>query len=312
MPKVSIVIPVFNTEKYLKRCLDSVCSQTLSDLEIICINDSSTDKSLAILKEYENHIKVINLESHVGSARARNLGINLAKGEYVGFVDSDDFVDFNFYETLYKKAIETNADIVKGDIKTFDNLTGISQKEDWLDINKKVRLNPSAFCFTFTTAIYKRAFLLDNNIHFLENLIHFEDPYFTIKAGLFCKKLEVIDNVFYYYCNNPNSASRNVGLKHIESQIVGSKRIINLLKKYPVSEIHYNTVYNFTFGQMLEWCNRLDVSDLINEQAVKGLLMIMENCPNKEMFLKHHFLNKKNEHKVSIIKKLRQKMEMRD
>lgn len=311
MPKVSIIIPIYNTEKYLKRCLDSVCSQTLSGLEVICINDCSTDNSLAILKEYENFVKIINLESRGGSAKARNIGMNLAKGDYVAFVDSDDFVDFNFYETLYTKALEVNADVVKGNIKTFDNLTGISQKEEWLDINKKIRLHPAEFCFTFTTAIYKREFLLKNNIHFLENLVHFEDPYFTIKAGLYYKKIEVIDDVFYYYCNNPDSASRNVTIKHIESQVEGSKRIIELLKNHSVTDSHYNIIYNFMFGQMLEWCNRLDVPDRINQVAVQGLLMIVENCRNKEKFLSYFFINKKLKHKALIIKRLRQRVEMR-
>lgn len=113
MPKVSVIIPVYNTEKYLRKCLDSVCNQTLSDIEIICVNDCSPDNSLEILNEYaqkDNRIKVINFEENKGVSIARNTGIDSATGEFIGFVDADDFVDLDFYEKLYNKATETGAD----------------------------------------------------------------------------------------------------------------------------------------------------------------------------------------------------------
>ena len=117
MSKVSVIIPVYNTEKFLRKCLDSVCNQTLQDIEIICINDCSTDGSLEILREYagkDNRIKLIELLENCGAAKARNIGIDIAEGEYLGFVDSDDFIDLDFYKKLYGKAKETDADAVKG------------------------------------------------------------------------------------------------------------------------------------------------------------------------------------------------------
>ena len=120
MPKVSVIIPVYNTERYLRRCLDSVCNQTLSDIEIICINDCSTDNSLDILKEYadkDKRIKIINFKENKGAAVARNTGIDIVNGEYIGFIDSDDFVDSDFYEKLYNTASENNSDIAKGEYK---------------------------------------------------------------------------------------------------------------------------------------------------------------------------------------------------
>lgn len=124
MSKVSVIIPVYNTEKFLRKCLDSVCNQTLQDIEIICINDCSTDGSLEILREYagkDNRIKLIELFENGGAAKARNIGIDIAHGEYIGFVDSDDFVDLDFYEKLYNKAVETGADAVKGVYKYSEN-----------------------------------------------------------------------------------------------------------------------------------------------------------------------------------------------
>jgi len=120
IPNVSIIVPIYNVEPYLHRCLDSLVNQTLKDIEIICINDCSPDNSLDILKEYaekDERINIINFEKNQGVSVARNTGIEIAKGEYIGFVDSDDYVDLDFYEKLYKKARETDADMVKASLK---------------------------------------------------------------------------------------------------------------------------------------------------------------------------------------------------
>ena len=118
MTKVSIIVPVYNVEKYLKRCLDSLVNQTLKDIEIICVNDGSTDGSLAILNEYvrnDDRIVVINQENS-GQSVARNRGIDVAKGEYLGFVDSDDWVSEDYFERLHNSAIQNNAEIAVGGI----------------------------------------------------------------------------------------------------------------------------------------------------------------------------------------------------
>ncbi len=109
--KVSIIVPVYNVEKYLKRCLDSLISQTLKDIEIICVNDGSKDNSDKILEEYarkDSRIIIINQENQ-GISVARNNGMDIAKGKYVGFVDSDDWVDSDFFEKLYNAAEKNNA-----------------------------------------------------------------------------------------------------------------------------------------------------------------------------------------------------------
>ena len=114
-PKISVIIPVYNTEKYLRQCLDSVVNQTLKDIEIICINDGSTDNSLQILNEYassDNRIKLINLIANKGVSFARNFGIRLSKGRYIGFVDSDDWIDLSFYENLYLTTKKQDSDII--------------------------------------------------------------------------------------------------------------------------------------------------------------------------------------------------------
>ena len=116
-PKVSIIVPVYNVEKYLEKSIDSLINQTLDDIEIIAIDDGSTDSSLKILKEYEdkyNNIKVYTKENG-GLSDARNYGLQYAQGEYVAFLDSDDYVDYTIYEKMYNKAIEEKADYVECD-----------------------------------------------------------------------------------------------------------------------------------------------------------------------------------------------------
>ena len=100
MPKISIIVPVYNREKLIKRCLDSLLNQTLKDIEIICVNDSSTDNSEKIIKQYtDSRIKLITIP-HSGPSVCRNKGMEIASGEYIGFTDSDDWVDLDFFEKL--------------------------------------------------------------------------------------------------------------------------------------------------------------------------------------------------------------------
>ena len=117
MAKISVVVPVYNVEKYLKECINSIINQTLEDIEIICVNDGSTDSSLEILNDYakkDSRIIVIN-KSNSGYGHTMNMGLNAASGEYIGIIESDDFADKNMFEDLYKLAKEYDADIVKGD-----------------------------------------------------------------------------------------------------------------------------------------------------------------------------------------------------
>ena len=125
-PKISVIIPVYNVEKFLRECLDSVVNQTMRDIEIICVNDGSTDNSLDILKEYaakDDRIIVINqTNGFVGSAR--NNGLKIAKGEYIQFVDSDDYLELNACETAYKYALQYDAEVVVFGYKNFPEQVG--------------------------------------------------------------------------------------------------------------------------------------------------------------------------------------------
>lgn len=227
MPKVSIIIPVYNAENYLARCLDSVCNQTLDSVEVICINDYSTDNSIDILNKYANkysNLKIINCKENGGESKARNIGLEASSGEYLAFVDNDDTIDNNFCEKLYNKAVETGADIVKGEIHDI-HYDGSST---YGYLNPKIREHHSKFYFAYHwwTAIYKSSLIKDNNIKFLEGYPLGGDILFLNEAIIKCKKLELVDDVYYHYCRREDSGdSKILSFEKIKSAIAIIKMI---------------------------------------------------------------------------------------
>ena len=122
-PAISIIVPIYNAERWLVRCLESIVNQSFSDFEAICVNDASTDSSLSILKEYASQdprIKIVDLPINRGEGGARNAGMETARGKYMGFVDSDDTVDTDFFEALYSVAENCSVDMVSAQIKQVD------------------------------------------------------------------------------------------------------------------------------------------------------------------------------------------------
>lgn len=221
MVTVSIVVPVYNNAKYLKQCLDSLINQTFKDIEIICINDGSKDNSLEILENYakkDERIRVINKENQ-GQSIARNLGIQLAKGEYIGFVDSDDWADKEMFEKLYKNAKLYDSDIAMCSINVYDEF---SQKYSTNDPYMTLDIFPSSFenhCFepfqTFDflfricvvpwNKIYKREFLIKKQIEFPENLIY-EDNVFCVETIIRAKILSIIKEPLIVYRKNSTTS----------------------------------------------------------------------------------------------------------
>lgn len=217
MPKVSIIIPVYNVEKYLKQCLDSVINQTLQDIEIICIDDCSTDNSLKILKEYalkDNRIKIIEQKFNQGQGVARNEALKIATGEYIGFVDPDDWIEPNMYEEMYNKAKEFNTDYVicnfekfyndSSYIKHFNTLEKITKINNYIQSNIVYNFdnlhkyflesaNNYAWC-----RIYKRDFISKYSIRFVP-IKRCEDILFCCLAKLLARRIIHIDKEFYHY-----------------------------------------------------------------------------------------------------------------
>ena len=205
-PGISVIIPVYNSAPYLKRCLEAVAGQSLGNIEIICVNDASADDSLAILREYESkdaRIKVIDFSENKGAAEAKNAALAVARGEYLGFVDSDDQVDLDFYEKLYAKAAETGAAIVKGEL--LEITENGSVKHD--SINERIRNDKFKFNRQFTSAIYKTELIRRWAVDFPSGVTHGEDLAFLMKVVCLAPGVEVVDGAFYRYHRRAGSAN---------------------------------------------------------------------------------------------------------
>ncbi len=220
MAKVSVVVPVYNVEKYLTECLDSIINQTLEDIEIICVNDGSTDSSLEILNNYaqkDKRIIVIN-KANSGYGNTMNIGINASRGEYIGIIESDDFADKNMFEDLYKIAKENDADIVKGDWYNYWSKNKFSRKNNRISPAKAfkltnsmqdkslLRINPSVW-----SAIYKRDFLNKYNIRFLETPgASYQDLAFSFKIFALAQRVILTDKAYLHYRqDNINSSVKS-------------------------------------------------------------------------------------------------------
>ena len=205
MPKVSVVVPCYNVAPYVGACLDSLVNQTLHDIEIICVDDKSTDDTANIIKKRagaDARIKLIELPQNAGVSVARNTGIDTATGEYIGFVDPDDYVDLDFYEKLYEVATRENADIAKANL-TVVNVDGVHTAGR---LNRYVKQDKLNFQYEFTSAIYKSDFLNRHNLRFLPRVSIGEDVNWQIKAAYLANKIPVIDNTSYMYIRRSDSA----------------------------------------------------------------------------------------------------------
>ena len=220
MAKISVVVPVYNVEKYLKECINSIINQTLEDIEIICVNDGSTDSSLEILNDYakkDSRIIVINKSNSV-YGHTMNMGLNAASGEYIGIIESDDFADKNMFEDLYKLAKEYDADIVKGDWYNYWSKNKFARKNNRISSAKTLkltnskqdksllRINPSVW-----SAIYKKEFLNKYNIRFLETPgASYQDLAFSFKVFALAEKVILTDKAYLYYRqDNMNSSVKS-------------------------------------------------------------------------------------------------------
>ena len=250
---ISIIIPVFNRAQYLPKCLDSILNQTLSDIEVICVDDGSTDDSLATLQAYaskDDRVKVITLPQNSGVSVARNKGIEHATGEFLAFVDSDDFVDKQFYEKLYNKALETQADCAKGNIYNYDEKTGESSLTEFYDMNEKIRQNKHYFYYGFTSGIYKTDIVKKNNIKFPENKSYFEDPLFNIKIIDKVNKVITVDDAKYYYLKHDNTLSSVINVENIRDV---SKEILDYLNANINNKTDYCIVFDFLIDYLFRY-----------------------------------------------------------
>lgn len=272
MKKISAIIPVYNSEKYLDRCLESLINQTLKDIEIILINDGSKDNSLLICKKYakcDKRIILINKENE-GVSIARNKGLEIATGEYITYLDSDDYLELNAFEEMYNIAINTNADIV-----LFNHYNGNSSinnvkfpKNKLLKGNELTQILKNANTDFFIPYCWRNIFKntdKQKQIKFKVNLKFGEDSLYNLESYLNAESMYCSDKAFYHYMPNPYSTMNNKKknfLFYLEN-LYNEK--MNLYDKMGLDDFKQD-LYNYTIQHTL---NILIIEQLNFTKAIK-------------------------------------------
>ena len=267
-PKISIIIPVYNSEKYLKTCLESVCSQTYPDIEIICVNDGSTDNSLDIINSYakkDDRIVVIT-QKNSGVSCSRNVGLKNATGEWISFVDSDDYVSCGMCQGLICALDSSDFDIYMFNGVLMPEIfpsEGVVLQKFFYDTNWHIKesnlynfkdcKNPFYGNLSASNKIYKKSFLSSNGIKFKEK-ITFEDQLFTINAMICAKDIYIDNRILYYYVQHKTSTMHILKSNAFDIfEIMSDVR--NLLVEHDLYEYekyvflqHKYNVYNYIFS----------------------------------------------------------------
>ncbi len=255
--KVSICVPVYNAEKYLSETLDSLVNQTLKDIEIICVNDGSTDSSLSILKKYAKkykNIKIINQENQ-GLGGARNTGISNANGEYIGFIDADDIANIDMYEKLYNNAKKNNADIAMCDLKFYPKGVKTKKKIWYKPFNGKVTAEFLDKNTQPWNKIISKELITNTNFRFFEKN---GDGMFVLLM-VQAKKIVSIDEKLYNYRVGHSSMSTNYKLEnfvisinsaHEQIEKISNTKYYNQFKEYFEYRLIYSLIQGMTIAAL--------------------------------------------------------------
>lgn len=287
MAKVSVIVPVYNTEKYLCKCLNSLLGQTLSDIEIILVDDASTDKSLDILLAYQEKnpqkIKVIKNSQNAGPAKARNIGLDLASGEYIGFVDSDDFITPNMYSDLLNACESSNSQLSRTNRKVIYRNLDLSFLGNRFSYELPKVINPSVDKYYLVTdppcvtnKLFSRDLIADSRF---PEKIKWEDYPFAVPLMLKANQVASIETKNYFYNIHLSSTSCTDARKlnpHLLdiftcSDIVGTACL--------TQDINPNVFYQINYIQMQNCITRLKeiVNANIPLQEKRELLTLVSN-----------------------------------
>lgn len=257
--KVSVVVPVYNSQTRIEECIRSLMNQSLKEIEIICVDDGSTDRSVNALESLaleDARIRIFSKENG-GVHSARNLGMRKALGEYIGFVDNDDYVDTDFFEKLYHSAVLSNADIAKAGYKYVDTIDG-SIKD--AELNQLIRekavsgelMTMHEHTVVVWTQIYRRGFVEAHDIYFEHRFA--EDTFFIVKANYFANKIVPVLGTYYYFVqhgdgfHNKYWASDANVKKWFQSQF----SIVEFINTHEISEEDYLSIYQRSFRRVVQ------------------------------------------------------------
>lgn len=276
-PIISFIVPVYNVELYLEECLKSLYSFVELKKEIVLVDDGSTDSSPQIMAKFAAQypdITIVKRQQNSGQAEARNVGLKLASGQYISFVDSDDFIDIEGYTQLITANVGKNAEIIQGngkaiwgdkwqnqrklnELRSFDgSIDGISFLDSYLQDGNHISV---------CDKIYKRTFLIENDINFLSGILH-EDVPFMFSSFLKAERVVSSDNCFYVYRQRDGSTMHTMDVKSAESRFVV---VEHLLKVFSQVGVNNRTFFDYLVYQL--WRSR-STTRLYNTKLAKQLM----------------------------------------
>lgn len=300
--KISVIMPIYNTEKYLDESLKTVENQTLKNIEIICVNDGSKDGSLKIMEEHaakDDRIKIINKENG-GVCSARNVGIRAAQGEYISFIDSDDLIPDYALEKAYNDLKKYKVDVVSFGLKMFvdgedSGMSSLNYDPSKVKVCERSKNQNPFYDMAentgyIVTKVYKRSLIVDNNIWFKEGVTHYEDQLFNLLLFPFVTKMVQDDNIFYLYrTNRPGSAVTEFNAKKVlTASTKVSEELIDHFDRFDferghewlvskVLDLTYNHIVNDTKDAEDKKYFAEKVIYLIEERLVKEHGVILED-----------------------------------
>lgn len=259
---ISVIIPVYNVENYLRDCVNSVLSQKFNDFEIILINDGSTDDSKLIIDEYVekySFIKSID-KPNGGLSSARNAGINIASGKYLLFIDSDDFIkEYDSFNNI-KEKLDYNVDVLLMDFnkyyfdkttKKVTNYIDIIKKEDSIDERIKKLIYSGNFISSACNKCIRKNFILENNLFFQEGILS-EDVEWSIRLLTKISSIDCLSDDYYFYRQSrEGSISTTFSLRHIYDYEIFLNKSIDFINESNISYLRKDTIYNYLAYQYL-------------------------------------------------------------
>lgn len=301
--RISVIIPVYNTEKYLEKCLNSVISQSLEEIEIIVVNDCSSDNSLKIIKKYiqkDNRIILINKKENEGVSEARNSGIKIARGEYILCVDGDDWIEKDCLKELYEMAKKNEAEIVVSDfyldygnknvvyqIDQENRMQTFFKKEDAIKNIFSGKGFPSIWNKLVKREIYEK-----NNIKFPTNISMGEDLLTVLSLIYSSTKIIKLNKAYLHYIQNPKGATKEYRYKALEDIYYVLRKIDSLFK-----EEYREFVEKLKFHQLSIWIFRVKpkYNDKLYKDILKEYLSLLESkkIQDNKKYIKCYFIFRK-------------------
>ena len=288
-PKVSIIVPVYNAEKYISRLIDSVLAQTFADYELLLLNDGSKDSTVDVIKKYTekyDNILLINKEN-TGVSDTRNVGLNTAKGKYITFIDADDFIDSDMLQKMVYEIEKNDADIVcsghyidddgKTTKSSFPSETQILLHKDAI----KEFIEAKDMGIAVWGKLYNKDLL--ENVYFSKDYRNYEDKLFLYEVLKKAQKVVNIPNVYYHYCMNDDSTThKSFSLNKIKGLDITEKIYFEVSKKYPEFEIiayaNMITLFYYTVNIML-----MDDADKKFKVEFNTLIKELKHCNLKKI-----------------------------